>query len=689
MSTAVAAQNRGNMQTTHPSDTDVLEQDVEKIYSDTDKEYIAMIEKRFENARTANDAAFPELNGLTRAQYYDQNLKVANTHHLGKKKNPDDVIVGSGTIEEKLDSLLSHINGLNLESEVMAFDRDNNRIHELGVAIGDIIHDTKIREADSDNAGDEEKRMDRQRELLVQGTVFVQEQWLRRFETKKKLKDKKWDGKFTGVEWTSEQHLVFEGPSKRLLHGLSVYLGNVKIFAMEQQPFVFTLLHMSFEEAKATYGHYENWKYVKPGALPKSEQTRAKSIFDNHWRLTEVKEGDVEVLIYQDKWRDEIQIVINGVFMLPVGFPLSAVSPGGEYNIVKQVFRKFNSDFAFGKSFVSSGSIKEISGLIDEMLKLFVLKTRMSVTPPYVNTSGRVIDRKVLSPGRISMGFDPQSLQPISQNAVQGITAGENAFLDRMESYLSQSTVSNQFTGQGNPGTQTATETVELQRQSQMTLSLTVGVCMLLEKKLDYLRLTNIITNWFEPVGTKAVGLAGSRRMVKKFRTVNREADIEGEGMGERKVIPVEGELPDARVIREMERTEEKIKGKPVRKIFLNATEVPKAKLIWYIIVRAGEQEGSALNKLLFREMLNDIVTMAQFGSIPNVDGLEEKLAKAWNSPKNKMFKNRKAIQQQQQTQSEEGNLRTPEQQSQAAGRSGVPTLPPGALAGGDVAQEA
>lgn len=666
--------------TNHPAEEQVLNEQVELIYDEQDKEYIKFVQDRLAKAQRMNDQVHPEFNNKTRHQYYDENLKIANTHHLEKKRNPDDVIVSSGTIEQKLDSLLSHVNNLNLESEVLAFDRDNNKLVELGMAMADIIHDTKIREPESDGAGDEEKRIARQREMLVQGTVFVQENWTVKWQEHKKLTNKNWKGEFKGVDWTKKLEKAFEGPNKVQLYGPNVYLGDINEFSMEDQPFIFVLKHMSYDAARKIYGTWENWKHVKKGKLPATVSKEGQSIFENKWRLTDLQEDQVEIVFYQDKGRDEFQIIINGVFMMPMMFPLSAVSPGGEYNIVKQVFRVFHKHFALGKSFVSSGSVKEISDLIDEMIKLFVLKTRMSVTPPYVNTSGRVIDRKVLSPGRISMGFDPQSLTPITQNAVQGVTAGEAAMLEKFESYLDESTVSNQFTGQANNGSQTATETIELQQQAQKTLSLTIASASLLEKKLDYLRLLNVLENWFEPIGKKAVGPAEARRTIREFRTVNRDVSIDGEGPGERKIIPVEGDLPEADVIRELELNEQKERGIPVQKIFLNPTEIKRAKLLWYIVVLPKEKEGSPLFKLLFREQLNDMLTLIQLGSIPNLEGLEEDLSKTWGKKRDKLFKSQPSQPQPGQEGGEEA--RTPEQQSQAAGRSGGSALPIGALAG-------
>ena len=173
--------------------------------------------------------------------------------------------------------------------------------------------------------------------------------------------------------------------------------------------------------------------------------------------------------------------------------------------------------FAYGKSFVSSGSIQHISALIDEMLKLFVLKTRKSIMPAYVNTSGRAIDKKVLMPGRISMGIDAGSLQPIAGNEVQGVTAGEANFLTMMRDLIDKSTVSEQFTGQQGKSGTTATEVMTLQQQAQLTLGLTVAACALLEKKLGYLRLFNILENWFEPVGENVEVVGEARSLVKKL----------------------------------------------------------------------------------------------------------------------------------------------------------------------------
>lgn len=611
---------------------------IEKLYSDTDKEYIAFLQKRLEDAKTLREQPYPEFNNKTYIQYYDENEKIANTNHLDPKKNPDDVVVSAGTVEQKLDTLLAHINNLNLSPEVFAFDKDNNRIMELGVALEDIIHETQIQDG-GDGAGDEEKRLLRQRELLKQGTVFVQEEWVKKFEMKKP-KIRNYNGEFKNYEIPAGVlEKVFEGPSRTLLYGPNVFLGDIKEFYMENQPYIFVVIQKNYDIAKERYGKFENWKYVQKGKMPSSISNTAQgSIFDNKWRLTEVKNDEVEIILYQDKRRDEFQIIINGVCMLPMGFPLSSVSARGEYNISKQVFRVLNDKFAYGGSFVASGSIKEISALVDEMLKLFVLKTRKSITPAYINTSGRVIDKKVLSPGRISMGLDPNALTPIAGNEVQGVTAGEANFLEKMQILIDKSTVSDQFSGQQSGVQQTATQTIELKQQAQLTLGLTIAACTLLEKKLSILRLYNILDNYFEPLDTRVVGAEDARRYINTYRRTNRDVSIPGEGPGERSVIPVDGELPDPETIRAMEVEQERKTGKPTRAIFLSPEKLREASIYWYIVINTKERESSPLFKALFKEMLADMITLMSLGSVPNKEGLEEQFAQVWGKPRAKLF---------------------------------------------------
>lgn len=641
------------------------------IYTPEDKEYLSFIQNRLESAKRQKNYPYPEYGGKKNYYtIYNDNEKIANTM-LEEKKNDDDVIVSSGTVEAKLDALLSNINNLDLSADIFAFDKENNKIQELGLALEDIISMTE--ELDGEG-GDEEKKMLRQRELLKQGTVFVQEEWLKLWEVKKKLTEG-YDGQFKNFKkWEESYECVFEGPSRTLLYGPNVYLGNITEFFMDKQPYIFVVIHQDYKTAETKYGKFENWKHVVKGAVPSDTVQDQRTIFDNKWRLTEITQDQVEIILYQDKPRDEFQIIINGVMMLPIGFPLSAVCPGGNYNITKQVFRVINHKFAYGKSFVSSGAVKELSALVDEMLKLFVLKTRKSITPAYVNTSGKVISKKVLSPGRISMGIAPDALQAIG-NEGQGVTSSEYQILKELQDGIDKVTVSNQFAGQqGHAGT-TATEVVELQRQAKLVLGLTIASCGLLEKKLAYLRLWNILANWFNPIDTKVIQIGDVRKEVNQYRNTHTSTNIQGSGMGERYVIPTDQGIPSAEEIRKLELQMEKEKGFPVRRTYIDPEALKVAKLRWYVVINPREKETSAFYKLLFREELSDMLTLTQFGSVPNKDGLEEKFSNVYQENKSKLFSS-KSITSDMAGVGGANNGGTPAAMVGRTNATGVPTMP-------------
>lgn len=598
-------------------------------------QYQTYVEQRLTYAQEVRDRSWAEFSDKTYLKYFEENNKIANTY-LEPVKNKGEKKLSAGTIEAKLNTLLSHVDNLNLSPEVLAFDEQDRNLKTLGVAFTDILERTAEHDG-GDDGGDTEKRMLRQKELLVQGTVFVQEKWCTKKQIKKKLVGK-FNGKMDSAKWTSKLTKVFEGPERSLLYGPNVYLGDITQFSMDDQPFVFTVDQISYDKAKEIYGEWDNWEFVKPGMPPDSatlaqNATGGRTIYDGKFRLTTLKDTQVEIVKYQDPGRDEFQIIINGIMMLPIGFPLSAVTPGGKFNVTKQILYPINPQFAYGKAFVSSGDVYELSAAIDEMIRLMVLKTQKSITPPYVNISGKVISSKVLMPGNISMGIPPNALQPIG-NESQGVTAGEYQIYKELIDRVDRSTVSPIFQGQYGKANTTATEVLEVQRQARLALGIIISACTMLEVKLGYLRLWNILAHWFEPIGTEAVG--GVLR--NKYRNVSREVDIEGAGRGTRMVIPMDGELPTADMVRAMEIADEKATGYPSERIYINPSKLSEYKLKWRVAVNPKERVSSAYEKLLFREMLADALGLINLGARPNVSGLVNEFGSVYGVDQNKIF---------------------------------------------------
>lgn len=626
------------IETKSPLLTEQEEQIEKPKYSDKEDRYLKGLRKKLSIAQTTKDSQHDEFDGMDYLTYYNANQRLANTY-VQPKLNKEDSNFQSGTIRTKMLALLSSVINLDLSGDISAFDKNGFRIQALGDAAEDII--LKTNELDNDD----EKKFLRQYELLSQGTVFIEELWDERSKKEKKTKNK-FTGKLTGVEWETKIKKAFIGPTRNIVPGINVYLGDITKYNICDQPFIFTVDTVPYSEAELRFGEWERWKHVSKALKPFDATTES-----GDWTLLQIQDHQVEIIRYQDKWNNEFAILLNGVLMTPVGLPL----PWGyeDYNIAQQNLEAIHTKFAYGKSLVFK--LKNKVAILDEMQRLGILKTQKSFMPPRYNISGRVVSNRVFMPAKINHGLQPGTLPPI-EGENEGITNSELAMIHELQESINAETTSPTFQGQQAQGNPTATEIIELQRQAKQMLGLTIFAMSMMEWKLEWLRLQNILANWFNPEDKV---LDEARGAVKaKYREVSVERQIEGQGTGMRMVIPTK-EVLSSEAIMQAEDMISKEQGMPVRFIFLNPDEVTSSKLCWQIVVRPRERRTSETEKLMFRAELQDSIF---FGQSLNLPYLQEKFASVWNEDPNKMFKNPEQMQmeQMQQMNPESGNIPSP-----------------------------
>jgi hypothetical protein len=621
-------------------------------YSDDERKYLSNLKNRLELARTQRDQQHDEFDGQTFLQYLESNRKGANTY-IEPKKNKEDTNFVSGTIRQKLFAYLAAINNLDLSPDVQALDDKQEDIRELGEAMEDIMWEAGRQD------GDDEKKILRQYNLLTEGTVFVEELWESRFSKKKTFKGEM-NGKIESKDWRPILKKDFEGATRRILMPENVFLGDIRQYEISRQPYIFTVEIMSYEEAMGTYGKWQRWKDVPRKVTMIASEGKTGVFSPIHFFDSTLKD-EVEIVKYQDRWNDEFMIMINGVMMLPVGFPLSGLTPTGDYSIEKQVYEPISPFFSYGKSLVAR--MKTASAILDEMYRLAVLKTQKSFAPPMANNTGRVLSSRIFAPGKITIGIDPERLKPIdpSGRAVEG---GEFSMINMLQQNIDRSSVDPTFAGQTPQGSPTATQILEVQRQAKLMIGLTVFVCALLEEKLAWLRLYNILKNWFEPVDRVKNEYTGD--FINRYRSVSREKIIEGEGSGRVQTKLVD-ELPAPEEILEQEKVLSK-PSKPVRMIFLSPDDIKQSKYTWYIVVAPKEKKTDALSKVMFNEMMQIAMGLPNV----NIQYIEERFAEHWGENPAKLFNLQAPA---------EPQLPGQEQQGSALGRPELPSRPPQATA--------
>lgn len=617
------------IETKSPLLEEKLEEQIETpIYSEKEEIYLRGLRKRLESARTNRDENHDEFDGMSYNEYYNRNESLANTF-IEPKRNKEDSNFQSGTIRTKLFALLSSVVNLDLSGDISALDKNGLKVQALGDAMEDVI--LKTNELDNDD----EKKLLRQYELLKQGTVFVEEIWDERSK-----KEKKMDGKFSGkldVTWKTKIKEAFAHPSRNIIPGLNVYLGDITKYTITDQPYIFTVDTMPYSEAELIFGNWERWGNVS------KDKRSFEGIESNsalNWRLLDLEKEQVEIVRYQDKWNNEFAVLINGVLMTPVGLPL----PWGyeDYNIAQQNLEPIHAKFAYGKSLTFR--IRNKVAIYDEMMRLGVGKTQMSFKPTLLNNSGRVLSSRVFMPGKVLHGIPPNTVTPAFPEGSQGVTPSELAMMNSLQESIDMETTSPTFSGQQAKGNPTATEIVELQRQAKQMLGLTIFSVSMLEWKLEWLRLQNLLKNWFNPQDKVVDEMRGEIKA--KYRQVSVERPIEGQGMGTRMVIPTDEVPTDPNAIMQAEDIYSKELGQPVRFIFLNPEEVTSSKLCWQIVVTPREKRTSETQKLMYRAFMADA---QMFGPMLNMPYLAEDFAVTWQKDPTKLFKSPEQVQGEQQ----------------------------------------
>lgn len=593
-------------------------------YNDEEKLYLSNLQKRLIRARDSRDSARDEFDGMSYIRYTEENRKLANSY-IKPKTNREETNYQSGTIRQKLFAILASLNNLDLTADINVFNKDDIEMAGFGQSLEDILWKTE--ELD----GDEEKKLNRQYILLEQGTVFVNEDWIEKVGRKKTL-NQNFDG--TKADWTEKLEKVFEGASREIIQNEKVYLGDITQFEMRNQPYIFTVEVMPYDVAKQIYGKWDKWQYVdrerkRFANLDNGENT----LYNSNWLVSSIQDGQVEIVKYQDKPNNEFQIIINSIPMLPIGFPMPWKH--GEYSLVKQVYSIISPHFAYGKSFPAVTRLQV--AVWDEFLKLLVLKTQKSFKPPMANLTGRVLSSRVMMPGIMTQGINPDQLKLLDPEGSKGINSAEASALTIIRENIDSLTVNPTFTGQNTPGQQTATEIIEVQRQAKIVLGLTIFVASMLEKKLAELRVMNVLEHWFDPIDD--VVNEARNGLIERFRSFTRKVPIEGTGMGQRLTRVTKEPKEPYELFKEEEMIEEE-SGVPTRIVELKPDIIKSSKYHFYIAVVPREKRTSPTSKLMFREMLADIGVFERpnAGIGVNWSHLASRFALNWEENPDKLF---------------------------------------------------
>ena len=560
-------------------------------YSQEEQAYYSYLVKRLELARKNRELNHAQFNDMTYTEYYNSNEKAANSY-IRPKVDEDDTRIVTGTTEEKDKSILSTVLSYNLEPNAVAFDKDNRVLKELGTTAESLIK--KSREIEDYD----QKRMLIYKELFDQGTCFVSEEWVEKVCVRKEVEELDFSEgvKISAVKWKDRLEKVYAECSTKLLKGLNVYLGNIYEFNISKQPYLFTSEQIPYSEAEKIYGKWERWENVPKTFTKMPTISGDDNTFNLWYTVADVNEGFVDIVKYQDQDNDEYMILVNGIMMLPIKFPMPWKYK--KYSIAKGDIEPISEFFAYSKSYPAKTKVDQ--AVLDEFLKLMILKTRKSFMPAYANNTGQVLSKKILMPGKFTEGINPAQLMPIGDS--NGVSQSEFSMYQFVKNMIDSKTVHPSFEGAEPSGNPTATEIIELKKQSMVKLGLAMWGIISLEKQLTWLRLQNIFDNWTKKQDEKIDKAKGILKNV--YRKVSVESDIEGR-QGQKMIEFVEdyGEITPKSIYEE---EEEMSKEYPVQKIYLKTDDLLALRDNFYITINPTEKYSDQLDRVLFTQQVTE-----------------------------------------------------------------------------------
>lgn len=582
-------------------------------------------------ARDQRDSPHPELDMMSYIDYYESN-KRKDLSYIPPKRNKQDTRIVTGITREKDTSLVNAILNMNLRPETTAFDENDLVVNELGDNISDVVMKTRELENWA------EKRSTIYRELFSQGDVFVQEIYKEDFRMMPvgsiNFDPSSREKKIADFTYTERLQKIYEGPESRMVNGKKVYLFNIREQYAHKQPGAAVLNILTRDQAKARYGTWERWANV-PYTVDTTEFYFSDGTTYKDWNLVTLGNRDLvaEIMVYWAE-KNRYMILLNGVMMLPITYPLTAICPTGEVPLAQGKFEPI-ADFAYSKSVPSKLKIDQ--EVADEVKMLMVEKMRQGFKPPMGVRGKKIYSSSIFLAGKLTNEINEGDLFPLLGDKFSGgVSPADFSFYKLVQDDMDRKSTSENFQGQsGEDGQQTAYETEVLRQQQMMSLGLALDGVVNLERKMTWNRIYTILTKWTSPCDTSFDAL--KQGIYDGYKSFSMNATVDGGRSGVKIFRQTTKGFPDVRKHEQEEEMLSRKAGKPVRIVYLNPETLRSVRYRWFIIINPSPKSNDKLSQLLFMQNLTTAIETFGPQSI-NMDYAKQRFSVLINEDYNKFF---------------------------------------------------
>ncbi len=285
---------------------------------------------------------------------------------------------------------------------------------------------------------------------------------------------------------------------------------------------------IGYDLASTLYGHYKNWKFVKPGVqiiFNDANETFYES-YDTNMRT-----DSVEVVYYWNKKLDVKLCMVNAVLMSDFDNP-------NPRNDKLYPFSKFGyENIDEGKCFYYKSlafKMQSDANIVNTLYPMIVDGTYLNIFQPMINIGSETISSDVIVPGAVTTLSDPNSkLTPI--NLGNNLKAGMDTLMG-VERSISESSEDPILNGQQQKGSTTAYEISRQEQNANTVLGLFVKMIAQFVRQYGRLRVGDIL---------QYLTIVDADKITDNPKLVYKAFLVKGKGKDKSKKIEFTDSIPD------------------------------------------------------------------------------------------------------------------------------------------------
>ncbi len=264
-----------------------------------------------------------------------------------------------------------------------------------------------------------------------------------------------------------------------------LFIENIYENDIQKQGWLIWRRVIGYDLASVKYGHYDNFKFVKPGVqvLYNDANDTFYEVYDSNMRTESVEE-----VIYYNKKMDLKLVMVNAVLLTDFD------NPNPRQDKLYPFFKFGYENIDEGKFFYYKSlafKLQSDANIVNTLYPMIIDGTYLNIFQPMINLGSETIGSDVIIPGKVTTLTDPNSkLNPI---AVAGnIKAGMDTLM-KVEESISDSSESPIQEGQQPSGDTTAYEISRLEQNAATVLGLFIKMIAQYVKQYGRLRVGDII----------------------------------------------------------------------------------------------------------------------------------------------------------------------------------------------------